>query len=140
MSRRRAEPGPLLLLYAEPLQRAGLVHWLEADSASYRVAAEGDAPSPSPALVIWSLAAALPPAALEAEVRQMLDRWQPAPLLLLLPPAHSYSQRFLLALPLQGLLEQPEAPALREAVATLLAGGRVVEIGPAGAAGEGDRL
>jgi hypothetical protein len=118
------------------------VHWLEADSASYRVAAEGDEPSPSPALVIWSLAAALPPAALEAEVRQLLDRWQPAPLLLLLPPAHPYSQRFLLALPLQGLVEQPEAPALREAVATLLAGGRVVEIGPAGSGSDaaGPRL
>jgi len=134
VSRRRAEPGPLLLLFAEPLQRAGLVQWLESDPAGYRVAGEDGEASTSAALVIWSLAAARPAAALEAEVRQLLDRWQPAPLLLLLPPAHPYSQRFLLALPLQGLLEQPEAPALREAVATLLAGGRVVEIGPAGAA------
>ena len=82
MIRRRAEPGPLLVLYAEPLQRAGLVHWLEADPAGYRVASEAEEPTTSAALVIWSLAAALPPAALEAEVRQLLDRWQPAPLLL----------------------------------------------------------
>ncbi len=89
MSRRRAEPGPLLLLFAEPLQRAGLVQWLESDPAGYRVAGEDGEASTSAALVIWSLAAAPPAAALEAEVRQLLDRWHPAPLLLLLPPAHS---------------------------------------------------
>ena len=130
MSRRRAEPAPLLLLFAEPLQREGLRAWLSGDSAGYRLA---DAPeADSPALVIWSLAADLPPAGqLETEVRQLLERWQPAPLLLLLPCSHRYSQRLLLGLPLQGVLQDPDAELLRQSVATLLAGGRVVEIGPA---------
>jgi hypothetical protein len=134
VSRRRAEQGPLLLLFAEPLQRQGLLHWLEADPAGYRVAEEGQDPTETPALVVWSLTTLPPAPRLEAEVRQLLDRWQPAPLLLLLPARPSYPNRFLLGLPLQGLLEQPEAKSLREAVATLLAGGRVVELGPAATA------
>ena len=134
MSRRKAESGPLLLLFAEPLQRQGLLHWLEGDPAGYRVAEEGVDPTETPALVVWSLTTLPPAPRLEAEVRQLLDRWQPAPLLLLLPAHPTYPNRFLLGLPLQGLLEQPEALSLREAVATLLAGGRVVELGPAATA------
>ena len=134
MSRRRAEPGPLLLLFAEPLQRQGLLHWLEGDPAGYRVAEEGRDPTETPALVIWSLTTLPPAPRLEAEVRQLLDRWQPAPLLLLLPAGTTYPNRFLLGLPLQGLLEQPDAKSLLVAVATLLAGGRVVELGPAATA------
>lgn len=132
MSRRSAETGPLLLLFAEPLQREGLQRWLQEDPASYRFSdsnAEGQTP---PELLIWSLSPPPPPERLEAEVIQLLERWQPAPLLLLLSVGHPYSQRLLLSLPVQGLLEQPDAGHLRDAVATLLAGGRVVEILPTG--------
>ena len=131
MSRRKAEPGPWLLLFAEPLQREGLLRWLEEDPAGYRVSADPGQEGLSPRLLIWSLTGTLPAERLEAEARQLLDRWQPAPLLLLLPGGHRYPQRLLLSLPVQGLLEQPESNQLRQSVATLLAGGRVVEIAPA---------
>ena len=131
MSRRKAEPGPWLLLFAEPLQREGLTRWLEEDPAGYRISADPAQQGLSPRLLIWSVASLPPAERLEAEARQLLDRWQPAPLLLLLPGGHRYPQRFLLSLPVQGLLEQPEAGLIRQSVATLLAGGRVVEIAPA---------
>lgn len=134
MSRRRAEPGPLLLLFAEPLQREGLQAWLQSDPAGYRLADESTAAATAPALVIWSLSTLPGADQLEAEVRQLLERWQPAPLLLLLPQGHRYPQRLLLGLPLQGLLEHPDGDSLRQSVATLLQGGRVVEIGPSAAA------
>ena len=130
MSRPRAESGPALLLLADPLQREGLAQWLRAAEKGYRILSEPQAGDPSPQLVIWSLSSPLPPERLEAEARHLLDRWQPAPLLLLLPPTHPYPTPFLLGLPVQGLLEPPEAEPLRAAVATLLAGGRVVEIPP----------
>ncbi|MFM7267471.1 MAG: DUF3685 domain-containing protein [Cyanobium sp.] len=131
MSRRRTEPGPFLLIFAEPLQREGLRRWLEDPERNYRLESqEEDAAAGMPALVIWSLTTLPPEAALDAEVRQLLERWQPAPLLLLLPRGHGYSQRFLLSLPLQGLLEDADATTLRQSVATLLEGGRVVEIQP----------
>jgi hypothetical protein len=131
VSRRKAEPGPWLLLFAEPLQREGLLRWLEDDPAGYRVTADPAQEGLSPRLLIWSVTSPPPAERLEAEARQLLDRWQPAPLLLLLPEGHRYPQRLLLSLPVQGLLEQPEPSLLRQSVATLLAGGRVVEIAPA---------
>ena len=131
VSRRKAEPGPWLLLFAEPLQREGLRRWLEDDPAGYRVTADPRQEGISPRLLIWSITSPPPAERLEAEARQLLDRWQPAPLLLLLPEGHAYPQRLLLSLPVQGLLEQPEPSLLRQSVATLLAGGRVVEIAPA---------
>jgi hypothetical protein len=130
LSRRRAESGPTLLVFAEPLQLEGLRHWLEQGSADYRVIQEQEAAAAAPGLVIWSLTAAPPADRLEAEVQQLLERWQPAPLLLVLALGHRYSQRFLLSLPVQGIIEDPDAEGLSEAVATLLAGGRVLEIGP----------
>ncbi len=130
MSRRRAEPGPSLLVFAEPLQREGLGRWLEQSPAGYRLVDGAEAASAAPALVIWSLISTPPPDQLEREVEQLLERWQPAPLLLLLPRGHRYPQRFLLRLPLQGIVEDPDAPGLLESVVTLLQGGRVLEIGP----------
>jgi len=127
---RKAEPGPWILLFAEPLQREGLRRWLEDDPAGYRVTAYPGQEGLSPRLLIWSVTSPPPVERLEAEARQLLDRWQPAPLLLLLPEGHRYPQRRLLSLPVQGLLEHPEPSLLRQSVVTLLAGGRVVEIAP----------
>ncbi len=85
----------------------------------------------SPQLIVWCLGS--PPAAqaLEAESRRLLERWYPAPLLLVLPDPHPYASDVLLQLPAQGLIEQADADSLRQAVSTLLAGGRVLAIGAA---------
>lgn len=130
MSRPRAGSGPCLLLLADPLQGEGLAQWLEDASQAYTISRDPQEEGLSPRLLIWSLSTPLPPERLEAEAHHLLDRWQPAPVLLLLPPGHRYASRFLLLLPVQGLLDQPEPAQLRAAVATLLAGGRVVEIPP----------
>ncbi|MEA5414500.1 DUF3685 domain-containing protein [Synechococcus sp. BA-132 BA5] len=138
MGRRPAQPLPQLLLFAEPLQRAGLTSWLEAAPSSGDPTAWGgcrvvdsDALQGAPQLVIWCLGAPPEPPALDAESRRLLERWHPAPLLLLLPDHHPYASPFLLQLPAQGLIEQADPDSLREAVTTLLAGGRVLAIGAA---------
>ncbi len=112
------------------------MHWLEAEPALHRVVASPDALEGAPGLVLWSLTATPEPATLLAEVQRLQERWQPAPLLLLLPGGHPYPTPFLLQLPVQGLLEEPEASPLRDAVGVLLEGGRVIEIAGAMA---GDR-
>ncbi len=89
----------------------------------------------APQLVIWSLVSPPPMASLQLELQRLHERWQPVPILLLLPAGHAYPAESLLQLPVQGLLEAPSAGALREAAATLLAGGRVLEIAPAPAPG-----
>jgi len=141
---RRQDPSlPLLLLFAEPLQREGLVRWLEQPPAAGRVLTDADAGIPAGMgpvrLVIWALDGAPGSEALTAELRALQERWQPAPVLLLLPGRHPYPTDLLLSLPVQGLLVNPAADELREAVDTLLAGGRLVNIlaGTGAPAGEG---
>ena len=127
LGRPPAEPSARLLLFAEPLQREGLLRWLEGETG-WQVIADAEQLNGSPSLVIWSLVAPVEAGSLLSELQRLQDRWQPAPLLLLLPGNHPYPASFLLDLPLQGLLEQPEPESLRAAVGTLLGGGRVVEI------------
>lgn len=121
-------PAVPLLLFAEPLQLAGLRSWLEAGDSAWRVISDPTALDGPPKLVLWSLGAPLEPAALDAELRLLQERWQPAPVLLLLPRRHGYTHSLLLRLGAAGLLEDPQAAGLIEAVRVLLAGGRVVEL------------
>lgn len=128
LARRPSPPTVPLLLFAEPLQQAGLRSWLEAGDSDWRVISDPAALDGAPKLVLWSLAGRPEPAALEAELRLLQERWQPAPVLLLLPRGHGYSSSFLLRLNSAGLLEDPQASGLIEAVRVLLAGGRVLEL------------
>ncbi|MFO0056751.1 MAG: DUF3685 domain-containing protein [Cyanobacteriota bacterium] len=82
----------------------------------------------APRLILWSLTIQPPANALLEELRLLQERWHPAPVLLLCTTTLTYSRQFLLDLPLQGLLESPDASTLGEAVQTLLAGGRVVDL------------
>lgn len=135
MGRRPARPLPQLLLFADPLERAGLTSWLEAADSSAdpegwggcRVVGSEELQG-APQLVLWCLGSLPEPQALDAESRRLLERWHPAPLLLLLPANHPYGSDVLLQLPAQGLIEQADAESLRQAVTTLLAGGRVLAI------------
>ncbi|MEA5411147.1 DUF3685 domain-containing protein, partial [Synechococcus sp. BA-120 BA3] len=135
MGRRPARPLPQLLLFADPLERAGLTSWLEGAGTSADPDAWGgcrvvdtEALQGAPQLVLWCLGSLPEPQALDAESRRLLERWYPAPLLLLLPANHPYGSDVLLQLPAQGLIEQADADSLRQAVTTLLAGGRVLAI------------
>ncbi len=118
-----------LLVFAEPLQRDGLLVWLASGDGGWKPVVTQEQLDGAPQLVLWSLTSTPEPSALASELEQLQERWQPAPLLLLLPRDHRYPTDFLLQLPLQGLLEEPDAAGVRQAVATLLGGGRVLEFG-----------
>ena len=121
----KGEPKPTLLILAEPLLREGLQralgegHQLEDDPRASGIQ-----------LVIWCVASGMPAASLERELQKLRQHWQPAPVLLLLPGEAPYPSDWLLELPVEGLLQQAEPDELPAAVATLLAGGRVVELRP----------
>lgn len=125
---------PQILLLGDALSREGLKRWLTLDPPCYRLVESSDPLQGAPRLVIWSLTSQPPAHSLVEELRLLQERWHPAPVLLLSSGALSYSRELLLDLPIQGLLEAPDAFTLRETVETLLAGGRVVEL--MGAAGE----
>ena len=123
----QAKAAPQLLILAEPLLREGLVRLLE---PGLQAAVDPEGLSGSVRLVIWSAAGNLPLATLQRELHQLRDRWQPAPVLLLVPGDGNYSSDQLLQLPCEGLLQQAEPAEIPDAVNTLLAGGRVVELRP----------
>jgi hypothetical protein len=119
---------PQLLLFAEPLLREGLMRLLAEATPRYRVVTSPEGLEGTPQLVIWSVGAPLQPATLLRELGRLEERWHPAPLLLLLPANPGCRSAWLLQLPAAGLLQEPEPVQLLEAVATLLAGGRVVDL------------
>ena len=140
MTPSQAKPDPQLLLLAEPLVREGLLRLLGEDGGSAgetgspweppacRLAcAEGELDG-RPDLVIWSPGQSMPAPTLARELSLLLERWHPQPVLLLLGAEGPYDAEFLLALPAAGLLQQPDGQTVRAAVATLLAGGRVMDL------------
>ena len=118
---------PQLLLFADPLEREGLLAWLRRGGEWAPVERQEDL-SGAPALVIWSLSGCPSPEILGEELHRLRERWQPAPVLLLLPAIHAYPREWLLRLPVQGLLERPGAERLIKAVGTLLDAGRFVSL------------
>ena len=122
-----AKAAPSLQILAEPLLREGLIRLLE---TSYTIQGDAEANQRAPQLLIWSADSGLPLQTLQRELVHLRERWQPAPLLLLLSGDAPYSCDDLLQLPCEGLLQQAEPAEIPAAVATLLAGGRVVELRP----------
>ena len=116
-----------LLLFAEPLLRDGLTRLLTAQAGLYSVAERPEQLQGLPQLVIWQASSGdLKGGRLAEELLRLQERWQPAPLLLLLPPAHGLGGDALLQLPAAGILESPDPQELLAALATLLTGGRVL--------------
>ena len=116
-----------LLLFAEPLLRDGLTRLLTAQAGLYSVAERPEQLQGLPQLVIWQASSGdVRGGRLAEELLRLQERWQPAPVLLLLPAAHGLGGDALLQLPAAGILESPEPQELLAALATLLSGGRVL--------------
>ena len=81
-----------------------------------------------PDLVIWSIETIESPALLQLEVLKLQSRWGSVPLLLLLPAKLPCDPSELLSLDCAGLLQDPDLAQLQKSIATVLSGGRVVEL------------
>ena len=119
----------MLLLAPGPFGES-LALQLTSQRPSWEVALKPEQLAGAPHVVIWSIDALLSIPALQQEVHQLQQRWQPAPLLLLLPDALTTPRDPLLALGAEGLLQGGDLAALTAAIETLLSGGRVVQIQP----------
>ena len=119
---------PAIGLIAEGWQADGLARLLAQIHPSLRMYLGVKAVSPAVGnlqLLIWNLAEEIEPAQLQAELRHWRQRLGATPLLLVLPSRRKYSQKLLLQLPAEGLLEAPSSETLLRAVDVLLTGGRV---------------
>ena len=127
-----------ILLLAPKLLGESLALQITRHNSDLDVILRPDALVGHPKLVIWSIDAVSSLAAVRHEASILQERWQPAPLLLLLPSDLSASRDALLALPAAGLLQNCDVNTLQEVIATLLDGGRVVRLQP-GAPDDGVR-
>jgi hypothetical protein len=119
---------PQLLLFAEPLVAGGLIRLIQDHGDDLVVVTNPSELVGAPQLVIWRPAAATSAADLRRESLLLRERWRPAPLLLLLAAGHGVAASSLLQLGVHGLLEAPGSDELLEAIRTLRAGGRVLQL------------
>jgi hypothetical protein len=124
---------PQLLLFAEPLVASGLLRLVAEHFDDLETVDDPSLLKGAPALVLWRPAAGTAGESLRRETLLLRERWRPAPLLVLLPPGHGVAASTLLELSAHGLLEAPGSEELLEAIRTLRAGGRVLQLqtGPA---------
>jgi len=120
-----------ILLLAPDLLGESLALQLTSEVPSWSIALRSDDLNRHPQLVIWSLDAAESIALLHQELIRLQEHWQPAPVLLLLPASVPIPSVDLLSLDSPGLLQAPDLNTLREAIETLLQGGRVVRLAQA---------
>ncbi|NDC15709.1 MAG: hypothetical protein EBZ76_11230 [Synechococcaceae bacterium WB9_2_170] len=119
---------PAIGLIAEGWQADGLARLLAQRHPSVRMYLGVNAVTPAVGdlqLLIWNLVEEIEPTQLQAELKHWRQRLGATPLLLVLPSRSKYSQKFLLQLPAEGLLESPSSEALLRSVNVLLTGGRV---------------
>ena len=120
-----------ILLLAPDLLGESLALQLTSEVPSWSIALRSDDLNRHPKLVIWSLDAAESIALLHQELIRLQEHWQPAPVLLVLPASVPIPSVDLLSLDSPGLIQAPDLNTLREAIETLLQGGRVVRLAQA---------
>ena len=117
-----------ILLLAPNLLGESLALQLTSRQSDWQVCLRPDGLKGHPQIVIWSLDKLPSLSALQREVLQLQERWQPAPVLLLLPAGVDASRDQLLTLTAEGLLQNGDSSQLQEAITTLLQGGRIVQL------------
>ena len=127
------QPGRRLLLIGSGWGAESLSRQLSEQANPWQVTAtSGRQPNTTAGadLLLWLLQEAIEPKALEHELALWRQHWPQTPLLLVLPAQHRYQRQWLLERSVEGLLDQPAADAIAEALEVLAAGGRVIELQP----------
>ena len=117
-----------MLLLAPDLLGESLALKLTSARNDWEVVLRPERLTGAPALVIWSIDRVASLAAIQQELFALQDRWQPAPVLLLLPSELRLSREQLLELPAAGMLQNVDAQGLQNAIETLLQGGRDIRL------------
>ncbi len=81
-----------------------------------------------PKLVIWCIDNAELPGSISIELNRLQERWNPSPILLLLPETLNLTTQELLDFNCAGLLQEPTLDILNQSIITLIKGGRVVKL------------
>lgn len=114
-----------MLLLAPDLLGESLALKLTSAHDDWEVVLRAERLTGAPALVIWSIDRVASLAAIQQELFALQERWQPAPVLLLLPSEIRLSREQLLGLPAAGLLQNADSQSLQNSIEILLQGGGI---------------
>ncbi|KKZ13805.1 MAG: hypothetical protein TH68_06130 [Candidatus Synechococcus spongiarum 142] len=131
-----------VLVYAPLSQKKQLVAGLgqsAVEGVPVQCIDEVEATQRRPDLVIWVTEASSDSGALVREALALDQRWHPAPFLLVLHGPLQPGGLPLGELPIAGILQNPDAPTLRQALPVLMSGGRVFDVHTRPAAPAGER-
>ena len=121
-----------VLIYGPPSQKRQLAAVLVSQGVTEGVPVQGideaEATRRRPDLVIWLTQAFHDTGALAREALALDQRWHPAPLLLVLQGPIQPGALPLGELPIAGILQNPDAPTLLQALPVLMSGGRVFDV------------
>ncbi len=117
-----------ILLIANQLLGETLASELNSTEKDIEVILKPDKLTHHPSVVVWILEQLESPTAIQLELKQLQEYWKPAPLLLIIPNEISVKPSQLLQFDCPGLLQAPDLIKLREAITTLLGGGRVIQL------------
>ncbi|WP_320676703.1 DUF3685 domain-containing protein [Prochlorococcus sp. MIT 1300] len=117
-----------VLLLASDLLGESLALQLNNSECDIQVFLNRDQLTHQPALIIWSIESIEAPNAIQFELKQLKRSWNSTPVLLLIPSQVRLNSLELLELDCPGLLQAADLETLKEAISTLLGGGRVVSL------------
>ena len=81
-----------------------------------------------PSLVIWSIDSLELETTTRNEIKRIKEKWNPSPVLILLPPKVSLKPTQLLNFECEGILQDPDIELLNTSIDNLINGGRVIRL------------
>lgn len=81
-----------------------------------------------PSLVIWSIDSLELETTTRNEIKRIKEKWNPSPVLILLPPKLSLKPTQLLNFECEGILQDPDIELLNTSIDNLINGGRVIRL------------
>ncbi len=119
---------PQILLLAPDLLGESLALQLKNFEPSYDFVLKSSELSQNPSLIIWSIEDLELPNSIQLELRHLNKRWNPSPVLILLPSNIRVKSSLLLEFDCPGILQDPDLKTLQQAISTLINGGRVFKL------------
>ncbi len=81
-----------------------------------------------PSLVIWSIDSLELESTTRNEIKRIKEKWNPSPVLILLPPKLSIKPAQLLNFECEGILQDPDIELLNTSIDNLINGGRIIRL------------
>ncbi|WP_269623017.1 DUF3685 domain-containing protein [Prochlorococcus marinus] len=115
-----------ILLLAPELLGESLSLQLSNDSLNIEIIRDKKKLTQNPSLIIWSLENI--DNITSIEITRLKARWRPSPLLVILPSNPNIDTSIALTFECDGILQDPDIDLLRDAISTLLSGGRIIRL------------